>query len=335
MIPSGGANDHHNQCSLQMLRPRSRSVQISTWKQLGHSHMHDEIAAAFGALVEREANPGDADWSRYIWKRRRHLMREFFRRQVLDRSPKHQRNVDAIVGEYDPVWQRGFDAYCLETAVRPKPWTWGARQYWSKNIAGTRFRQVILARVVERVRPKAVLEVGCGNGINLILLACRFPDIEFTGLELTDGGHTAATRFQMDHRQLPEPMQAFAPLPLSDLTGFRRIHFVQGSAADLPFRDETFDLTMTVLALEQMERIRDRALSEIVRVTAHHVFLLEPFREFNNRGWRLLNRIKRDYFSGRVDDLPRYGLIPEFAVDDYPQEPLLHTCAVLCSKQRP
>lgn len=315
-----------------MFRQYPRSVQLSTWKQLGLDKMHDEIAAAFTALVDRESDPGDAAWSRYIWKRRRHVLRDVFRRQVLDRGPQHHRSTAAILNEYAPVWGRGYDEYRLQPAMRPKPWTWGARRYWSKSVGATRFRQVILARIIERVRPQRVLEIGCGNGINLILLACRFPDIEFTGLELTGTGHAAALRFQADNQVLPAAMQAFAPLPLTDVTGFRRIRFVQGSADDLPFADETFDLTMTVLALEQMERIRDRALSEVARVTKHRAFLLEPFREFNNRGWRLFNRIKRDYFGGRVDDLPRYGLIPEFAVDDYPQEPLLHTCAVLCSK---
>jgi SAM-dependent methyltransferase len=317
-----------------MLRQYPRSVQLSTWKQLGLSSVNDEIAAAFSTLVDRESSVLDADWARYIWKRRRRLLRHFWR-QVLDRGPHHERNTAAILDEYAPVWGRGYDEYCLTPTVRPKPWTWRARRYWSNSIGATRFRQVMLARFIERVRPKSVLEVGCGNGINLILLACRYPDIEFTGLELTGTGHAAATRFQMDNQLLPAPMQAFAPLPLSDVTAFRRIRFVQGSAADLPFPDEAFHLTMTVLALEQMEQIRDRALSEIARVTAHHALLLEPFREFNNLGWRLFNRIKRDYFRGRVDDLPRYGLVPELAVDDYPQEVFLHTCAVLCRKQRP
>jgi SAM-dependent methyltransferase len=314
--------------------PMLRHVQRSTWKDAGFDRMNEEIAAAFGALVERESRPDDSDWSQHVWKRRRRILRGFFRRKLLPWRPEHQRNTTAILDEYDPVWDRGYDQYRLQPAVRHKPWIWGSRRYWSNSIAATRFRQVILARVIERVQPRRVLEVGCGNGINLILLACRFPDIEFTGLELTSAGAAAAARFQAENQSLPAPMQAFAPLPLSDPGGFRRIRFVRGSASNLPFSDEAFDLTITVLALEQMERIRNRALSELVRVTAQHAFLLEPFREFNNYGWRRFNRVKRDYFAGRVKDLPRYGLTPEFAIDDYPQEAFLHTCAVLCRKRR-
>lgn len=307
-------------------------MRISSWNDLGLARMDDEIAGAFMPLVHREAARGDRDWSEHIWKRRRRMLRWFAKRQ-LGRVPKSERDVAAIRGEYETVWDRGFERYQLHPDVHAKPWIWRHRRYWANSVGATRFRQAILSRIVERVRPKRVLEVGCGNGVNLMLLACRFPEIEFTGLELTSAGHEAALDFQRRNPVLPEPMQAFAPLPLADPGAFHRIRFVQGSAAELPFPDAAFDLTMTVLALEQMERIRDQALSEIARVSAGHAFLLEPFREFNSSGWLLFNRIKRDYFAGRIGDLPRYGLQPEFAVNDYPQEAFLRTCAVLCRKQ--
>ncbi len=307
-------------------------MRISSWNDLDLARMGDEIAAAFMPLVHRESLGGDRAWSEHIWKRRRRMLRWFAKRR-LGRVPKNERNDAAVKDEYESVWGRGFERYQLHPDVHAKPWTWRRRRYWANSVGATRFRQAILSRIVERVQPKRILEVGCGNGINLILLACRFPEIEFTGLELTSAGHDAAIDFQRRNEVLPAPMQAFAPLPLVDPTAFRRIRFVQGSAADLPFSDGAFDLTLTVLALEQMERIRGQALAEIARVTVGHAFLLEPFREFNSSGWRLLNRMRRDYFAGRINDLPRYGLQPAFAVDDYPQEAFLQTCAVLCRKQ--
>jgi SAM-dependent methyltransferase len=307
-------------------------MRISDWNDLGLARMGDEIAGAFIPLVKREALRGDREWSEHIWKRRRRMLRWFAKRR-LGHVPKNERDVKAIRDEYETVWGRGFERYQLHPDMHAKPWIWRGRRYWANSVGATRFRQAILARVVERVLPKRVLEVGCGNGINLILLSCRFPEIEFTGLELTAAGHEAALDFQRRNEVLSTPMQAFAPLPLADPTAFRHIRFIQGSAAALPFPDAGFDLTLTVLALEQMERIRAKALSEIARVTAGHAFLLEPFREFNSSGWRLLNRVRRDYFAGRIRDLPSYGLQPEFAVDDYPQEAFLATCAVLCRKQ--
>ena len=306
-------------------------MRFSTWNEIGLGRMADEIASAFNPLVQRESAPGDEDWSRHIWKRRKRMLRWFWKRR-LGKVPRNERSLDVVEEEYDTVWGRGYERYQLNPDVHAKPWIWGARRYWTNSVAATRFRQAILIRIIERVKPKTVLEIGCGNGINLILLACRFPEIQFTGLELTTAGHEAALAFQRAHETLPPAMQQFAPMPLSDPAAFKRINFVQGSAADLPFGDRAFDLTMTILALEQMERIRPRALSEIARVTGRNAFLLEPFRELNSTGWLLLNRMKRDYFAGRVDELARHGLKPEFAVRDYPQEVFLRTCAVLCKR---
>ena len=53
------------------------------------------------------------------------------------------------------------------------------------------------------------------------------------------------------------------------------------------------------------------------RVTGRHALLFEPFREFS------------DCFAGRIGDLPRYNLWPEFAIDDYPQDVFPRACAVL------
>jgi ubiquinone/menaquinone biosynthesis C-methylase UbiE len=308
-------------------------MNLSTWNDVGFERLSDEIEEGFVPMVSRESNFGDRAWARHVWKRRRRLLRASLERLVQGQAPENQRSTAAIRDEYEPVWARGYERYQLHPRVRHKPFLWGRRRYWANSMVATRFRQAILSRIIEHTRPKQVLEVGCGNGINLILLSCRFPDISFTGLELTEAGHATATRFQNEHTVLPEAMQAFAPLPLSDPTAFRRIRFVRGSAADLPFADGAFDLMMTILALEQMERIRQAALAEVARVTGRHAFLIEPFRELNDRGWRFFNRVKRDYFAGRVSDLPQFGLEPEFVVADYPQEVFLRTCAVLCRKR--
>ena len=205
---------------------------------------------------------------------------------------------------------------------------------FASDVGGTRFRQLLLIRIIERVRPRSVLEVGCGNGINLILLAGRFPAIRFAGVELTEAGHRAARALQ-EQGVLPAGMADYAPLPLADPTAFRRIDFRQGNATRLPFEDGAFDLVITVLALEQMERVRAQALAEIARVTARHSLMIEPFRDVNQAFWPRLNVLRRDYFRGRIDDLARYGLVPVLALGDFPQEAFLKTCAVLAEKRPP
>ena len=202
---------------------------------------------------------------------------------------------------------------------------------YASDIGGTRFRQAMLVRMIEHVKPRSILEVGCGNGINLLLLAGGFPDVEFAGIELTREGNEAALEFQRQE-VLPEAMQAYAPLPLKDTTAFRRIRFIRGNAADLPFDDNEFDLVYSILALEQMEQIRDRALAEFARVAGKYTLMIEPFRDVNDRGWPRANVIRRNYFRGRIADLPAYGLKPAIITDDFPQEVFLKACAVLCEK---
>jgi ubiquinone/menaquinone biosynthesis C-methylase UbiE len=176
------------------------------------------------------------------------------------------------------------------------------------------------------------LEVGCGNGINLILLAGRFPEIRFAGVELTEAGHRAARALQ-EQGELPAGMADYAPLPLADPTAFRTIDFRQGNATRLPFEDGAFDLVITVLALEQMERVREQALGEIARVAGRHSLMIEPFRDVNQAFWPRLNVLRRDYFRGEIEDLARYGLEPVLALGDFPQEAFLKTCAVLAEKR--
>jgi hypothetical protein len=60
--------------------------------------------------------------------------------------------------------------------------------------------------------------------------------------------------------------------------------------------------------------------------------MIEPFRDVNNTGWPRANVIRRNYFRGRIADLPAYGLKPAIITDDFPQEVFLRTCAVLCEK---
>ena len=81
-----------------------------------------------------------------------------------------------------------------------------------------------------------------------------------------------------------------------------------------------------------MERIRDQVLSEIARVSAKHVVMIEPFRDVNSDFWPRLYVYRRDYFRGAIDELSRYGLEPELITSDFPQEAFLKACLVVARK---
>lgn len=107
------------------------------------------------------------------------------------------------------------------------------------NVFGHMFNTVL------RKRPGKILDVGCGNGVNLPL-ANVFPDVEYNGLDLAENTLVNA------RRQYPN------------------IKFHVGDAFQMPFPDRTFDLTIlsSVLILYKAESDRLNLLREVSRVTS-------------------------------------------------------------------
>lgn len=287
---------------------------------------HKAMWELFAPFITGEDNSA---WQQEVNRRRRLLLRNALYRWIGGKG----RDKDMVLAEYDPAW-RATDYGIYDPACRPAnrtPWAWRGRTVFASDVGGTRFRQLLLCRVIERWKPKSVLEVGYGNGINLILLAGQFPGISFAGVELTSGGCEKAKSFQALPR-LPESTKAFAPLQTRDPEAFKRIDFVQGDASSLPFASSSFDLVYSVMAVEQMEQIRAKALSEIARVANKGVAMIEPFQDVNDSIWSRLYVYRRNYFRGSVKDLRTYGLTPEFSTDDFPQKAILKACLVVAKK---
>lgn len=243
-----------------------------------------------------------------------------------------RRDRAAIENEYREAWAVGYQRYSTSrTSLRETPWTWRDRRLLLDPAAATRIRSLYLAAVLEELRPARVLEVGCGNGINLLSLAAAFPQIKFTGVDLTEEGVRQAHSAKANPA-VQQILLDYSPLEARDASALGRIDFRQGDAAALPFEDNAFDLVMTVLAVEQMESIRHRALAEIARVSSAHVLMLEPFRDSNAKGMKRLYVRSRDYFQGSIADLNRYGLEVLWATEDFPQEAFLGAALVLSRK---
>lgn len=293
-----------------------------------------EIAALFAPFVTARPATNAAAWQRAVGRRRRKILKRLAAHPLSLRA-ESGRPAEEVEAEYARAWGESDHGRYDIAAAPPSdtPWLWGDQRLLASDIGATRWRQLLLVRAIERLKPRHVLEVGCGNGVNLILLAGRFPDIAFTGLELTAAGHRAACAFQEAHAELPAHLHAFAPLPLLDPTAFRRIRFVQANAAAMPFADGAFDLVLTVLALEQMERVRAAALRESARVAGRWTLMFEPFCEANSALWPRLNLRRRGYFQGRIADLPAFGLDPLWASQDFPQEYFLRAALVLSAKR--
>jgi sterol 24-C-methyltransferase len=94
--------------------------------------------------------------------------------------------------------------------------------------------------------PRDVLELGFGQGFNLAHLAARFPDVRFSGIDLTPA-----------HRQLAGSRCA--------RLGLRNVALTQGDFHDLPYQDASFDHVFSIEAFCYAKDL-DRAFAGIARV---------------------------------------------------------------------
>jgi SAM-dependent methyltransferase len=294
-----------------------------------------KLLSVMEPFVARRLTDTDPLWTAEVARKRAKTRRQLRRRRWLGWLGNGKRRDQTRIKDlYDRAWTRKRLApYEMEPRPsRGAAWQYGSQVMFATSAAGSRARLLVLMRTIVRLRPRTVLEVGCGNGLNLLILACRFPEIRFAGIELTEGGFAVARAVQ-EEAGLPAVLQRFSPEPIVDATAHRAVAFHLGSAAAVPFADGAFDVVYSSLALEQMEQLRPQALSEMARVSAQHAVMLEPFWDCNDRGLRRDYLLARDHFCGRIDELPRYGFEPVLVTDDLPGEIWLQPCLVVCRKR--
>ncbi len=130
---------------------------------------------------------------------------------------------------------------------------------------------------------KTVLEVGAGELTSLEDIQSHFSsDIDFYGVDLSlNRLFHGLDEYKKKHKKLPL--------------------LSKSNAVNLPFPDHSFDLVFTRHTLEQMPKIFEKALDEIIRVSKKHIFLFEPSFELGGLSQKL-KMINSDYVRG----IPRY-----------------------------
>lgn len=305
---------------------------VQSIKTLGVSDAETE--ALFAPFVHETLAPTDPKWREIVSGRGKGELLRWLKgrlRRLWSGAPALTQ--DAVKDVYRRRWTREtLDTYQITRESKIVPCVWRNRAMMARALGTHRVQQLFLMRAISHLKPSSVLEVGCGNGLQLLPIAARFPEVRFTGAELTEAGVNAVKAVQQ-HDELPDEIRRFAPEPLVDMTAHRRIEMLQADARSLPFEDNAFDLVYTCLALEQMETIRDLALREIARVARRFVVMVEPFREYNDRGIRRTFIKASGYFAGRVSELPSYGLMPLFVTADWPHKVNLCPALVITEKR--
>jgi SAM-dependent methyltransferase len=278
-----------------------------------------EIEAALAPYVLRRFEPGDEVWARHLDALRKGGPGRLWwarLRALLGRSLK---SVARVRHDYSGVWSQ--DQVPGAPAVENARYflRWGERGFEVRGWAEKRIHLLLFSSLLESLRPASVLEVGSGNGLVLMMLAVGHPRTRFTGIELTEAGVHAAQRMQSE-AALPPAVLASLPFKVADASAFQSVDFRQGNAAQLPYADDSFEIAMTSLALEQMNEVKRQAFRELARVARKQVLMLEPFRDFNTTPERMYYTRSRDYLSAAVEDLKQYGLRPVEVLEDFPSK---------------
>lgn len=160
-------------------------------------------------------------------------------------------------------------------------------KYGTKNPVARFLMNGFLGAVSElyrQVRPKRVLEVGCGEGRLATHLIGQGPPPE----------RFVATDVALEQRA-----------PDAD----PRIVFEVASVYELPYENDAFDLVVCCEVLEHLERPRE-ALPELARVAGQAVLLSTPREPI----WRALNMARGKYLTdlgntpGHINHWSRRGL---------------------------
>jgi ubiquinone/menaquinone biosynthesis C-methylase UbiE len=136
-------------------------------------------------------------------------------------------------------------------------------KYEASNPVVRQLLNRFLRRVDEaaaNLRPDSVLDVGCGEGVVTERLAQRLAPAKVLGVD-ADETHL---KTEWDRRSASN------------------LSFATGSAYDLPFADQSFDLVCCIEVLEHLERPAD-ALAEMSRVAGRALLLSVP----NEPVWRI------------------------------------------------
>jgi len=282
------------------------------------------VESAIAPYVLERMTDADPQWLRIVERSQRLRSRQLARRKD-DESATTQVDVDST---YMRHWSR-----TLADLLTPKTvaYEWGERGFLMQSLARRRLNHLLLVRALHATKARRILEVGMGNGFNLFLLAAQRPELWLTGLERTSRG-IAAARAIAHEPVLPDVIAQLSTEPVVGVEAHRRVTLVHGTAATLPFADRSFEAVCTVLALEQMEAVRDAALAELHRVTHRWAVMIEPFRDLNAEGARFDYVRAMDYFSETIDGLSNHGFRPRVVFLDFPNKLNLHVGLVVAER---
>jgi len=93
---------------------------------------------------------------------------------------------------YDKYWRRVTPEQFVRGGGSDIPCRWDERRLIVRYAGLKRIYLHHLYRAIAALSPRSVLEIGCGDGLNIALMANRFPHVAFTGIRSPRAGSTSA-----------------------------------------------------------------------------------------------------------------------------------------------
>lgn len=244
-------------------------------------------------------------YKRAVWRIHWGILKTAFHRRFLGLE-RVRRTKQRVTEEYTKVWEDARDAV---RGRGTRLQTLNSRLILCRAIDHRKFFLRHLSDMISSIKPESMLEMGSGNGFNLLALAVMNPEIKILrGVELTDAGVSACEAFL---KNLPiedlmyvtgEPEEVIR----KRLTG-RDIRCMKGDMLEVPFAEYTFDLVFTCWALEQLPREYPKAFAEALRVTKRHALFYEAFYEAQENIFQLMHLKNMDYFHAPIADVKKAG----------------------------
>jgi SAM-dependent methyltransferase len=136
--------------------------------------------------------------------------------------------------------------------------------YYQFSPSGGDYQNKIHNLLIERVTPKdTILDIGCGNGHLAIKIAKKCPDSKIIGLDYWGKEWEYAASICENNARLEN-------LP--------SIKFIQGSASELPFENNSIDCIVSCLTFHEVQQVPEKedCLMEALRVlkeNGHFAFI--------------------------------------------------------------
>lgn len=273
----------------------------------------EDLESVLRPMTMARWSVSDPNWQAQLGSQERAARLALWRKWLM---PWRRRTTSQVRAQYEQVWTKSYpDITARGSGIHV---IWRDEVYRIPKFGLNRFYIALVGAMLTRLKPRNVLDLGSGYGLNILILAGMHPSIQYTGVELTSMGLARAKSVQRG--PLPANFQQFAPGPILDPLAHQRVRWVQADASRLPIRPAAFDVVISVLALEQMNVIRAEVLAELRRVVKGSYVGIEPFADWNRTPARRNYLAGLSYWQGSLADLEAAGFTVRASSDAFPQK---------------